>query len=157
MHHVLIVGSATIDVIEHSGATTLKMGGVVTYGGITFRKHGLSTTVLCNIAPQDARLREVLARHGIAVESGVTLPSGDVANYAASQVGRVADPTGASDVFFAAYLVRRLHEGQSIEASCRHAAEVAAQHVQGKYIPDDCLRLEIDSSAGTLPSQTRVE
>ncbi len=285
MRHILVVGSATIDMIEHAGTTTLKMGGVVTYGGITFRKHGLPTTVLCNIAPHDARLREVLGRHGIVIESGSTsvttmfvnrvdgdrrwqempaqaspltadqwrrlapridhlhlgplhpqdidtafltaiavtpmcvtldvrgytrrianghvtagacadlpaalsisqvikadreeleavtdylrmtprelmrvyplreivvtagyrggsvlLPSGDAIDYAAPRVARVADPTGAGDVFFASYLAWRLHQGQSIEASCRHAALIAARHVEGKYIPQECLRLGV--------------
>ncbi len=296
MRHILVVGSATIDVIEHSGATTLKMGGVVTYGGITFRQHGLPTTVLCNIAPQDARLREVLGRHGIMVESGITpvttrfvnrvdgdrrrqempvqanplmadqwrrlaprinhlhlgplhpqdidtalltaiaaapmcvtldvqgytrrianghvtagacadlpaalsisqvikadreeleavtdylrmtphelmrvyplreivvtagyqggsilLPSGDAIDYAAPRVAHVADPTGAGDVFFASYLAWRLHQGQSIDASCRHAALIAAQHVQGQYIPGGSLRLDTVVSAQT-PCQSR--
>ncbi len=65
MRHVLVVGSATIDVIEQSGAAALKMGGVVTYGGITFRKHGLATTALCNIAPQDMVLCEILGRQAL--------------------------------------------------------------------------------------------
>jgi hypothetical protein len=92
MRHVPVMGSATIDVIEYAGATMLKLGGVVTYGG---------------------------------------------------------------DVFFASYLAWCLHEGRSVEASCRHAAQVAARHVQGKYIPNDCLRLETDYCRGAWLHQLR--
>ena len=284
MNSVLIIGSATIDRVEQPGVSAVKMGGVVTYAGITFRKHGLHTTVVSNIATQDVALFRILRQQDIQLFNGVTktttmfvnhvdgderwqempvcaapitagqlqctiqhvdhihlgplhpldiergfirlasrkgiwitldvqgyvrriekgkvrqgisedlheallactvisaertelqvildayqmgidelmnayelseivvtngseggrvvLMSGEVVSYKARRVNHVADATGAGDVFFAAYLVSRLHQRQSVRVACKHAALVAARQVQGRYIPEDCLRVE---------------
>ena len=44
------------------------------------------------------------------------------------------DPTGAGDVFFAAYLASRIYARQSIEEACERAASLAALQVEGRYI-----------------------
>ncbi len=290
MNRVVVIGSATIDQVEQPGISTVKMGGVVTYAGITFRKHGLHTAVVSNIATQDVALLRILhqqdihlfngktaattifvnhvdgderwqempvhaepitaeqsrgpiqgtdhvhlgplhpldfdtkllrfelprllaAKKGIwvtldvqgyvrRVEKGkvrlgisenlheallvsevikaermelqaildayqmriddfmnkyklseivvtagseggrVVLASGKEVNYKAHPVNHVVDTIGAGDVFFAAYLVSRLHERRCIRKACEYAAFVAARQVQGQYIPDDCLRIE---------------
>lgn len=284
MNNVLIIGSATIDRVEQSGVSAVKMGGVVAYAGITFRKHGLRTVVASNIATQDAALFRILREQDIQLFNGVTkattmfvnhvdgderwqempvcaapitagklqcairrvdhihlgplhpldierglirlapgkgiwvtldvqgyvrriekgkvrpgisedlheallactvikadqtelqvildayqmkidefmnayklseivvtngkaggrvvLMSGEVASYKARQINHAVDTTGAGDVFFAAYLVSRLHRRQSVRVACKHAALVAARQVQGRYIPEDCLRVE---------------
>ena len=71
----------------------------------------------------------------------VTAASGEVVGYKAARVSQVVDTTGAGDVFFGAYLCSRLHERRSIRESCEHAALVAAQQVQGRYITQETLRL----------------
>ena len=284
MNHVLVIGSATIDRVEQLGISAVKMGGVVTYAGITFRKHGLHTAVVSNIAAQDVGLFRILRRQNIQLFNGVTktttmfvnhvdgngrwqempvraapitagqlqstirgvdhihlgplhpldierellrlvpekgiwvtldvqgyvrrvekgkvrpgisedlheallactvigadrtelqvildayqmgidelmnayklseivvtngseggrvvLMSGEVVSYKAPRVKSVVDATGAGDVFFAAYLVSRLHRRRSVKVACRHAALVAARQVQGRCIPEDMLRVE---------------
>jgi len=284
MNRVLVIGSATIDSIEQPGISAVKMGGVVTYAGITFRKHGLHTAVVSNIATQDVALFRILRQQDIQLFNGVTktttmfvnhvdgderwqkmplraapitasqlqctiqhvdhihlgplhpldierellriaprkgiwvtldvqgyvrrvekgkvrpgisedlheallactvigadrtelqvildayqmgidelmnayklseivvtngseggcvvLMSGEVVSYKARRVNHIVDVTGAGDVFFAAYLVSRLHQRRSVRVACNHAALVAARQVQGRYIPEDCLRVE---------------
>lgn len=280
MNRVLVIGSATIDRVEQPGISAVKMGGVVTYAGITFRKHGLHTAVVSNIATQDVVLFRILRQQDIPLFNGVTktttmfvnhvdgdkrwqempvraapitagqlqradhihlgplhpldiergllrlapkkgiwvtldvqgyvrriekgkvrpgisedlpeaflactvikaeraelqaildayqlridelmnayklseivvtngseggrvvLMSGEVVSYKARRVNHVVDATGAGDVFFAAYLVSRLHQRHSVRVACKHAALVAARQVQGRYIPEDCLRVE---------------
>jgi sugar/nucleoside kinase (ribokinase family) len=66
---------------------------------------------------------------------------GTAIHYQASEVGSVADPTGAGDVFFAAYLVSRWADGKDIYAACRYAAGIASRQVAGRYIAADTLRL----------------
>jgi len=291
MIRVLVIGSATIDQVEQDGISTVKMGGVVIYGGITFRKHGLRTAVVSNIATQDEEpFRRIFRQQDIRLFNGVTetttvfvnhvdvdrderrqeMPvraapitadqaqpaigsayhvhlgplhpndirtdlfkfvaekkrvtldvqgyvrrvekgkvhpcisesldealavssvikaereelqeilswyyrhrqtrqmriedlineyklnevvvtagreggyvvsaSGEVVDYKAPQV-KVADTTGAGDVFFAAYLVSRLHERRSIRESCEHATGIAVRHVKGRYITEESLRM----------------
>ena len=279
----VVLGSVTIDRIVHEGRVAEKVGGVVTYAGLTYRRHGLPVTVVTNVAAGDADVLGVLERHGVrcvhgpskattrfvnrvsgderrqempaaaapipaalarpALEGaalihlgplhphdfapdllplvaahdadaaldvqgytrravdGVVAPhvassvaealacaafvkadpdelaavlaalgrdlpalmadfdlrevvvtegrkggcvherSGKRHPYAAVPVPRVVDPTGAGDVFFAAYLTARLHARRSISEACARAAETAARHVAGAYLPDDELRL----------------
>ncbi len=47
---------------------------------------------------------------------------------------RVADPTGAGDVFFAAYLTFRLRDGMPPRAAAPRAAELAARQVSGAFL-----------------------
>ena len=69
---VTVIGPATIDRIEQSGSTTVMMGGVVVYSGITFRNHGLITRVVTNVATQDEWLLNILRQHQVEVFNGIT-------------------------------------------------------------------------------------
>jgi len=87
------------------------------------------------------KLSEIVVTNGS--EGGrVVLMSGEAVSYKAQRVNHVVDTTGAGDVFFAAYLVSRLHQRHSVGVACKHAALIAARQVQGRYIPEDCLRVE---------------
>ncbi|QXD15512.1 hypothetical protein GQ464_000750 [Rhodocaloribacter litoris] len=69
--------------------------------------------------------------------------AGQVTPYAGVPVHGPADPTGAGDVFFAAYLTARLRDGQAVEEAAAHAAHIAARHVAGQYIPGALLRCDV--------------
>ncbi len=62
--------------------------------------------------------------------------------FASAPVATVADPTGAGDVFFAAYIAHRLHRGAEIATVAQRAAALAARHVEGGFIDAATLRLE---------------
>jgi len=67
---VLIAGSATLDTIVLSGKRMQKIGGVATYAGITFRKHGIETHVLTNLAPSEDSILRVYRQYGIQLHIG---------------------------------------------------------------------------------------
>jgi sugar/nucleoside kinase (ribokinase family) len=67
--------------------------------------------------------------------------SGKTFQYDAGKVQSPVDPTGAGDVFFAAYILGRFLGNKEIDDACRYAARVAAQQVEGKYITIDRLGL----------------
>jgi sugar/nucleoside kinase (ribokinase family) len=71
----------------------------------------------------------------------VFLASGEEVRYQAMPAPLEGDPTGAGDVFFAAYIASRLNRKLDVVDSCRHAAEVAAMQVSGQYIRDEQLAL----------------
>lgn len=51
------------------------------------------------------------------------------------------DPTGAGDVFFAAYTAARLHQRRTPAAGGRHAARLSSEHVAGRYFPAGLLNV----------------
>ena len=69
---VLVVGSATIDRIVEHRRTSERLGGVVTYGGLTFQRLGVATAVVTNIARADRALLGILAGEGLAVHAGAS-------------------------------------------------------------------------------------
>jgi sugar/nucleoside kinase (ribokinase family) len=54
--------------------------------------------------------------------------------YSSDPVFAVMDPTGAGDVFLAAYTVARYRDRQAVAAAGRYAARLAASHVAGGYL-----------------------
>jgi len=66
---------------------------------------------------------------------------GLMVNYKANRLAKAADPTGAGDVFFAAYLLSRFIKNRGIAEACRYAAKIAARQVEGTYISLDRLIL----------------
>ena len=46
---ISIVGSTTIDKIIAKDHNFLKLGGVTTYAGITYRRHGIPVFIISNI------------------------------------------------------------------------------------------------------------
>ena len=56
--------------------------------------------------------------------------------YSSEPVSPVVDSTGAGDVFLAAYTVSRFRDRETVADASRYAANLAASHVSGKYLPD---------------------
>jgi sugar/nucleoside kinase (ribokinase family) len=67
--------------------------------------------------------------------------SGEIFQYDAAMIKTPVDPTGAGDVFFAAYIVSRFANQKDIQDACIYAAKIAAKQVEGKYITKDVLAL----------------
>jgi sugar/nucleoside kinase (ribokinase family) len=65
-----------------------------------------------------------------------------IQRYSSEPVAAVVDPTGAGDVFLAAYTVARFRDRQTVAAAGRYAAKLAASHVAGRYLPDLRVALE---------------
>jgi sugar/nucleoside kinase (ribokinase family) len=67
-------------------------------------------------------------------------------------VDQPVDPTGAGDVFFAAYTAARFLQRRTAAAASRHAARLSAEHIAGRYIPAERLDL-----SRRLPDPVSVE
>jgi sugar/nucleoside kinase (ribokinase family) len=63
-----------------------------------------------------------------------------VFRYGAGPATALRDPTGAGDVFLAAYLICRLRDNAPIPVALGYAAGLAAKQVAGTYIVEDLLR-----------------
>ena len=95
-------------------------------------------------------LTELMVRFNIE-ESVVTLgkdggfvrtQSDETFEYAAEPATAPVDPTGAGDVFFAAYILSRFSSQMNIPEACRYAARIAARQVEGRYITDSQIGLD---------------
>ena len=73
---VAVIGSTTIDCNEIGSAVHWKVGGVTTYAGLTYRRHGLNTWVVTNVAPADASILSFLTAKGIRIASGPPAATG---------------------------------------------------------------------------------
>jgi sugar/nucleoside kinase (ribokinase family) len=270
MTRIAVVGSTTVDKIVGQNLSFLKIGGVTTYSGITYARHGIDTLAASNIAGQDQEIQARLQKENIAVFNGRTehtthfvnhinsggrrqrLPrkarpisytqianilksaravhlgplhpadidieainllndpdlnvildvqgyvrsvrdqimtahiikankaeyhaildfyqvdlielmsrfnieefivtlresggfvqkrSGDKIHYAADKIRSIEDPTGAGDVFLAAYIVGRFFQQKNISEACAYAASLVAQQIAGNYIEKNTLLL----------------
>jgi sugar/nucleoside kinase (ribokinase family) len=61
--------------------------------------------------------------------------------YNAVKIQTMQDPTGAGDVFFAAYTLGRFHKNLNIAGACSFAAKLAANQISGRYITRDAIGL----------------
>jgi sugar/nucleoside kinase (ribokinase family) len=66
---------------------------------------------------------------------GVVKPidSGKI-EYQPAPIVKFDDPTGAGDVFFAAYIIGRYLEKKDIRDACHYASRLSARQVEGRYI-----------------------
>jgi sugar/nucleoside kinase (ribokinase family) len=72
MRSVAVVGSVCIDRNVIGDRTFLKLGGVATYAGLTYRRHGLSAAVVCNVAAAETAILTALIAEGVQVLAGAT-------------------------------------------------------------------------------------
>jgi sugar/nucleoside kinase (ribokinase family) len=69
---VAVVGSTTIDRNVIDGRSFCKLGGATTYAGITYRRHGVPTRVVTNVAAADRPIIERMQREGVEVACGAS-------------------------------------------------------------------------------------
>ncbi|MEE2627336.1 MAG: PfkB family carbohydrate kinase [Candidatus Latescibacterota bacterium] len=101
----------------------------------------LSVWAKCDIGQLIERynLREVVVTKGSL--GGYVQDLRGVHRFEAEPVTRVCDPTGAGDVFFAAYLSARIVEKKPTSIAVRAAARLAAEQVGGTFLGEDILAL----------------
>ena len=69
---IAVIGSTTIDKIVHRNFSRFKIGGVTTYAGMTYSRHGIKTWVVTNVAKRDREIIKRLKQESIVVCNGLT-------------------------------------------------------------------------------------
>lgn len=69
---IAVIGSTTIDKIVHGDHCRFKIGGVTTYAGITYSRHGIRTSAITNIANHNPEIVQKLQKEKIRVCRGPT-------------------------------------------------------------------------------------
>ncbi|MGD2185264.1 MAG: PfkB family carbohydrate kinase [Desulfobacterales bacterium] len=67
--------------------------------------------------------------------------TGEEIHYKAAAVKTTGDPTGAGDIFLAAYVIARILNRQTIADACNYAAKLVARQIDGNYIKPEYLDL----------------
>jgi sugar/nucleoside kinase (ribokinase family) len=76
-----IVGSTTIDKIVARDQSYLKLGGVTTYAGITYRRHGIPALIVSNLAKRDFKVVKNLKAEKIDVFNAASNQTTHFVNY----------------------------------------------------------------------------
>jgi sugar/nucleoside kinase (ribokinase family) len=113
---VLVVGSVTIDRVIENRKTSERLGGVATYGGLTFRRLGVETAVVTNMAEADRGLLDILIAEGLEVRAGTSRFTTHFVNrtrgdWREQLMPEAADPITASQVKPFLAEVRHVHAG----------------------------------------------
>ena len=98
MKSIAVVGSTTVDKIVGQNLSFLKMGGVTTYSGITYARHGIDTLAVSNIAGQDREISARLQKENIMVFNGRTEHTTYFVNHINSQGRRQRLPRKAQPI-----------------------------------------------------------
>lgn len=67
--------------------------------------------------------------------------TGEKTHYAADKIRSLEDPTGAGDVFLAAYIIGKFFQQKNISEACSYAAGLVAKQIAGNYIKKNTLLL----------------
>jgi len=76
-----VVGSTTIDKIVAGDQSYLKLGGVTTYSGITYRRHGIPAFIVSNLAERDVQMIKNLKTEKIEVFNAASDETTHFVNY----------------------------------------------------------------------------
>ncbi len=94
----MIVGSATHDLIVNGAKRTRKIGGVVTYAGMTFQRLEIQPVVVSNVAQRDGRIRQLFAENDIPLFSGATAVTTRFVNIYEGEIRRQKAPSLADPI-----------------------------------------------------------
>lgn len=92
---VTVIGSITMDQIIMDDKTIEILGGVVTYAGLTFRKHDIPTLIVTNVAKEEKYILKNLGNKGIKVYYEFSTETTRFINYIKSNKGKQIVPTQA--------------------------------------------------------------
>ena len=123
---VVVIGSITIDRIIENRKTSVRLGGVATYGGLTFRRLGVETAVVTNIAETDRGLLDILAAEGLAVRAGKSRFTTHFVNRAQGDWREQLMPE-AADPITAAQVKPLLTEVSHVHAGPLHPDDIEPQ------------------------------
>ncbi len=123
---VLVIGSVTIDRIIENGKTSVRMGGVAVYGGLTFRRLGVETAVVTNIAETDRGLLDILAAEGLSVHAGKSHHTTHFVNRAQGDRREQLMPE-AADPITAAQVRPLFAEARHVHAGPLHPGDIEPQ------------------------------
>lgn len=111
-----VVGSTTIDKIVTGNRSYLKLGGVTTYAGTTYRRHAIPALIVSNLAERDFKIIEHFKAEKIEVFNAASDQTTRFVNYVRrdrrdQQLLQQAAPIDAAQIQAVIHRVDALHMG----------------------------------------------
>jgi sugar/nucleoside kinase (ribokinase family) len=111
-----VVGSTTVDKIVAGDQSYLKLGGVTTYAGITYRRHGIPTLIVSNLAERDFKVIKNLKTEKIEVFNEASDQTTHFVNYIQGdrrnqELLQQGSPIGAEQIQAMIHRIDGLHLG----------------------------------------------
>jgi sugar/nucleoside kinase (ribokinase family) len=125
---IAVIGSTTIDKNIYDNKNQLKIGGVTTYSGITYRRHGIVTRIVTNVAEQDLPILDKLDHEQIIIQNGTTTHTTQFINIFIGDQRRQKLPFTASPI--KAYQIKGLLDA----AGCVHLGPLHPMDIESGCI-----------------------
>jgi sugar/nucleoside kinase (ribokinase family) len=142
MRMVAVVGSTTIDHNRVGNRTYIQLGGVTTYAGLTYRRHGLATWVISNVAPRDEAILAPLIEAGIRLLNGDTPFTTRFVNQVRRGRRRQAVPSAAYPVPFLP-ITTLLNQVDCIHLGPLHPEDIAPETYERLYASNCLVVLDV--------------
>lgn len=123
---VAVVGSVAIDRNLFGGRTFIKAGGAATYAGLTYRRLGLPTRVVCNVAPAESAVLAPLLQEGVQVQNGRTLQTTRFVNRMTARGRSQAIPSVAAPIRYR-QIAAALKHVDCIHLGPLHSADIDSE------------------------------
>ncbi len=127
---IAVIGSTTIDKNIYDNKNHLKIGGVTTYSGIAYRRHGIVTRIVTNVAEQDLPILDKLDHEQITIQNGTTTHTTQFINIFSGDQRRQKLPTTASPI--KAYQIKEILDA----TGCVHLGPLHPMDIES-----DCINL----------------
>ena len=152
MKRIAIVGSTTVDKIVGKNLSYLKMGGVTTYSGITYVRHGIDTLIVSNIARQDQEISKRLKKENIVVFNGITEHTTHFVNYINSEGRRQRLPRKAQPIS-STQIANILKSASAVHLGPLHPADIDMEAINLLNDPDRYVILDVQGYVRSIRDQ----
>lgn len=120
---IVVIGSTAIDKIIHGNLSRFKIGGVTTYSGITYSRHGIVTKVVTNIANRDRQIIRRLQAEKIVVCNGETPQTTHFINYVIDDQRRQKIPQRAA-LIRRSQVIEHIKDAAIVHLGPLHASDI---------------------------------
>ena len=121
--NILIIGSATLDEIIQNNSSVFKVGGVVTYAGLTYKKHGLHPIIVSNVASEDKEIFHLFQSEKITHHFGETESTTKFVNRLNGNA-RIQEMPGGASPITASQIIPLLKEVDHIHLGPLHPDDI---------------------------------
>ena len=152
LKRIAVVGSTTVDKIVGQNLSFLKMGGVTTYSGITYARHGIDTVAVSNISAQDPEIIARLQKEKIAVFNGSTEHTTHFVNHINSEGRKQRLPRTAQPIVYT-QIANILESVSAVHLGPLHPADIDIKAIHLLDDPERYIILDVQGYVRSVRNQ----